>query len=317
MKKNKMLRISMISAACLIFGVILALLGFYNGARGIYLDKSGLHSAANQTKVTLDLNQVNSISADLADCSIELIPSDHFYLEYSKDAPHSLTRVEVESGTLYLEGSQGLSFNFLFAPESPVRLYYPINAPLNKVSIKTSSGSVKIHNIDSNYFHASDLEIDCTSGSARLNNVDAGNASLKTTSGSIRMEQCSFSSLECRASSGSITGIGVEGVLNCSTSSGSIRLEDITTYSLSLSASSGSIRAEGVCTGESELKATSGSIRFANHVRLNSCSYRLESTSGSRRVNDGLAPDWADRADADNQIFMSATSGSVRLYLDD
>ena len=131
------------------------------------------------------------------------------------------------------------------------------------------------------------------------------------------MEQCSFETLECHASSGSITGNRVAGAIRCSASSGSIRLEDITTSSLSLSANSGSIRTEGVCTGESELKTTSGSIRFMNHVPLNSCSYQLEATYGSCHVNDGRAPDWADRAGNSNHITMSATSGSVRLYLDD
>lgn len=317
MKKNKTLRITLVSTACLLFGVLLALLGYYHGARGVYWSKTGLHSAANQTKITLQLNDVNSIFADLADCSIELIPSDHFYLEYSKDAPHSLTRAEVEGGTLYLEGSSGLSFNFLFTAESPVRLYYPVNAMLDKVSIKTSSGSVRAEHVNSNSFYVNGLEINCTSGSVHLSGVDAGKASVKTSSGSIRMEQCSFETLECRASSGSITGSGVKGALDCSASSGSIRLEDITTPSLSLSASSGSIRAQGVCTGESELKATSGSVRFINHVPLGSCSYRLEATSGSCRVNDGRAPNFAERAGSVNQVTMSATSGSVRLYLDD
>ncbi len=136
------------------------------------------------------------------------------------------------------------------------------------------------------------LDIETTSGSVEVKeNVTLTDVDVSSSSGSIRFNEILAKNINLNSTSGSTRGslLDAEGDITIQSSSGSIGVDRITSSSADLDSTSGSIRgSEIICTGKVAMESSSGSINYDN---ISGSAIELKSTSGSIRGKELLGKD--------------------------
>ncbi len=136
------------------------------------------------------------------------------------------------------------------------------------------------------------LDIETTSGSVEVKeNVALTNVDVSSSSGSIRFNEILAKEINLSSTSGSTRGslLEAEGDITIQSSSGSIGVDKITGSSADLDSTSGSIRgSEVICTGKVTMESSSGSI---NYDGVSGNTIELKSTSGGIRGKELLGKD--------------------------
>ena len=131
-----------------------------------------------------------------------------------------------------------------------------------------------------------------------------GKLKIKSSSGSIRMEDLSLTSAEAVNTSGSIriTKCDVKDDIYTKNSSGSINFSGVTGADITATNTSGGVRMENVkASGKIEVESTSGSVRF-DDVKAED-NFSAKATSGSVKLEKVKC----------NDLTLKSNSGSIRL----
>ena len=174
---------------------------------------------------------------------------------------------------------------------------------VNDVYVKSSSGSIKLDDVNAKTIQAistsgsatiygssyDDMTVKVSSGSVKMEGTKASKADITASSGSIKLTDVTFDSLETHSNSGSLKAEGKIGKVNATVTSGSIKLSD----SIAL-------------TGESSFEAHSGSIKL---YLVPSPEYFFETKVSSGSIKNNLDSNRMGSV----PINIKATSGSIRV----
>lgn len=204
--------------------------------------------------------------------------------------------------------------------------------PVGEISIKTSSGDVKLKglagktNIESSSGYLTigtitgDTQLKTTSGDMNINEITGeiktesssgcltigtltGNAQLKTTSGDVEV-QCADGDIQIMTNSGTVKIPEGSGSRTISTTSGNITAGS-TEGSLQLKSQSGDVQAT-IQKGEGSLETTSGDVQL-----------RLEELAGTLNINSSSGyVDITLSAENEFEFMTSTSSGDIVTFFD-
>lgn len=194
-------------------------------------------------------------------------PSDKVILkEYmSKDEPRYYANVSQSKDSLTIRSGERPKLGIFTAFSAYAEIYLP-EAYMGDFYVKNTSGSIEF--VDK--MALADVNIDITSGSAKLNDIAAKELEIETSSGAIKYNDIKASDVDITTNSGSIKG------------------RDIVSDTSWIKSTSGGI-AIGEISGKADLKTTSGSITFDCSADVGDVT--VKSTSGRITVSvpKGLA----------------------------
>ena len=276
-----------------IAGICLMIGGFLLGAdTNISISDEGLKfDRDNDIQIVSrhDLNTISEINVNVASADIEIIPSDEYGFEIRGK---SLTYA-FENGRLTIEQEHSIFTWRLFGfhtESDSIKIYLPETAFLDSVNLKTSSGRILAETLNADL-----LSVDVTSGKTALQDLTVANFTAKCTSGSILIEDMTAESADITLTSGDLTVTGF--VSNGFTA-------DLTSGNASLS---------GDFNGENNISITSGNVSMDLKDAKTDYSRFINVTSGSVYI-DGQKGGGSDtNTGAENTLFITVTSGNVRL----
>ena len=172
------------------------------------------------------------------------------------------------------------------------------------------------------------LNVTCTSGSIRIDGMNAHNITAVANSGAIRLNDSQAENFTARATSGVIRGDNLrftDG--NFQTSSGGITLSNTHWQNLEVRCTSGVVRVTesqviNPASGTTTLQTSSGGVTLGIRGNRHDYNYSVSTSSGTARVNgesifngsiDTTSNLTANAGSGNHQISIRTTSGYARL----
>lgn len=242
----------------------------------------GLYEEPKMISLTYDdIGGFSSIDFDIASHGVILEKGEAFGLSYAEDFEGEFTAPSVTDGRLTLKQNntnpQGKSFFKYFQTNMDwVIGFWDGWEDLYKVRLTVPAD-----------FAFDKIKINCTSGSVRLEGINAGEADIRATSGYVSLED-----------------MEVAGKLDLYLTSGSLYLNDVKAEDIAATLTSGSAHFDKVTAGRIKALLTSGAARF-NLVAAENIEMRL--TSGSFHL-DGVTAD---------EMRAELTSGGLKVNSSD
>lgn len=293
----------LIAGGCSLAGLLLMIVAFI-AARGNLAELSTRNVQAVQKEYECSTDIIK-IDADITSDNLEIRTGDVEYISVSYyDRPEYNEYKITESGD-----SLGIRYVDLHPIEvmtidldledKPVIITVPESFS-GKVNISSSSGSIIAESIN-----VSSLDLENTSGSIRINDVDiATDAKLSNTSGGINVENLVCKNLTASNTSGgiSIENSNIYEKLDAKCNSGDISLRSVTVKKgARIATTSGTRYLEDVSAEYLNSDGSSGSLKAVDVTVKND--FSSSTTSGSVTL---------DRVESGNTIKISAASGDVR-----
>jgi DUF4097 and DUF4098 domain-containing protein YvlB len=275
----------------ILVGAMLCIIGWLMGFRGgsVFFENGRLtvhRSEGTHTPLSFsDSQEINHIIINTTMASVIIEPLRH--------GSPGVTLTNLEPNVLSIENGT-LTINTRLSER---RIYF-FNFGFNNNSTRRE---IRIHlPADANL---SQLEINCTSGTVRINDISAERINAVVTSGSIRAENITFNEGILRSTSGSVNLTNARWQnLRANSTSGSVRIADGEIIDIS-------------AHGETILNAVSGSVNLEIRGTREHFNYSLSTGSGTARINgeNQRGGTHVNHFDANHSISMSASSGSTRL----
>lgn len=293
----------LIAGGCSLAGLLLMIVAFI-AARGNLAELSTRNVQAVQKEYECSTDIIK-IDADITSDNLEIRTGDVEYISVSYyDRPEYNEYKITESGD-----SLGIRYVDLHPIEvmtidldledKPVIITVPESFS-GKVNISSSSGSIIAESIN-----VSSLDLENTSGSIRINDVDiVTDAKLSNTSGGINVENLVCKNLTASNTSGgiSIENSNIYEKLDAKCNSGDISLRSVTVKKgARIATTSGTRYLEDVSAEYLNSDGSSGSLKAVDVTVKND--FSSSTTSGSVTL---------DRVESGNTIKISAASGDVR-----
>jgi len=316
-------------------GLVLAVIGFTLGAgRSLYFDRTGVRVSGNEvTHITEhDLASFRNINIDAGFSDVEFVSSNAYGIEINSDYAELDWTLENDTLTISLVRSsrvQIINFNFSLRDRNYIRVFIPNDASFDTVTVKASSGDVRIGDI-----RATSVEVNITSGNIRLNDISSDYLQVGSTSGNItssaidtkdfihnirsgngRLQTINAERFSAELTSGdlSITE-GELGAVCITGQSGNITVNDITSQSTNVQLTSGDIRLSGDFSGETVAQARSGNVSVSTSGERNDYSFDLSVTSGTVRLDgERLRGGITSNPTLENHINITTTSGNITV----
>jgi len=332
---NNMKTIWKIIIIAIAAGLVLAIIGFTLGAsRSLYLDRSGVHIGGSETThiTEHDLASFRNINIDAGFSDVEFVSSNAYGIEINSDYAELDWTLENDTLTISLVRSsrvQIFNFNFSLRDRNYIRVFIPNDAAFDSVTVKASSGDVRIGDI-----RATSVEVNITSGNIWLNDISSDYLQVGSTSGNITSSAINTKDFihNIRSGNGRLQTINAErfsaeittgdlsitegelGAVNITGQSGNITVNDITSSSLNVQVTSGDIRLSGDFSGESAIQVRSGNVRVSTSRERNDHSFDLSTRSGTITFDgERLRNETTLRSSPilENHINITSTSGNV------
>jgi len=246
-------------------GLILSIIGLSLGAsRVLYLDRTGVKvSGGEVSQITeMNLSSFKNIYIDVGLSDIEFINSDRYgiYL-YGEDVEWIWT---LEGDLLRIVQNRSsrftiMNFDFIQNERCYAKIYLPDNVDLEAVTLKTSSGDIKLGS-----FSADKVEVTSSFGKIDLSNITSNQLQVKISSGNFTGLNIKTGNLvyDSKFGDGLFQTISADS-FRADSSSGDLQLTDCLFTEASISNTFGRITANGLTSTKSNIRASSGDINIA------------------------------------------------------
>lgn len=306
------------------------------------LDKKNAKEFIQEKQVIASISQIE-IDARYGD--IELIPSDHYYIEinylYWKDKPNYY----VKDGTLHFDDNQAFprSFSLNFEVHNYIKVYLPENAKIKQIELDDSSGDITVKGCISDI-----LKLNASYGDIFMDNVVVNEATINLSSGTSDVKNTNFSKLKYSNSYGDADFINVNGKENslseqqkfeefrCQMSSGDVTIKGLNCDSIDLDNSYGDIDCNKINGSQLDADLSSGDFEIRNsdveEIRINNSygdaafhlagSYNdynmdFDTSYGKIRVEDRLYKNHASiNNNSPKEIQADLSSGDIEVYFE-
>lgn len=336
----------LLSLSCILAGSFLMLAGtLFGGIPGFYLDRSGIHTSKeaaehklNTFHNTTELDAFDSLELDISYAEdVELIPSDHYAVEYRISGILEEPVCKVENGRLIFQETPSSPYNdariwFLYTepgssytrePEPGpyyVKIEYPADQHFTDVVIRMESGNLKLPamktdtldirndygNVSLESYDGNALNLYLSSGNLTAGTVTAEQTQLKNEYGNVSLEHYMGKSLEIRMSSGELSLGSAETeqteILN---EYGDVLISQASGGSLTAELDSGSFLSDRLDFHDLKVKNEYGTIRVRLPGEISGYSCQLQTEYGSILL-DGKRIINNDQDENENEIFYTS-----------
>lgn len=261
-----------------LLGILFITAGIMLGGRlyGISYGSNGLEVRSQLNNKTVmqtgnkSLSEFQDMEVRLEYADVEVIPSDHYGIEYCLDEKYKFT-YHVENKKLIVEQkskyningnltffSFGLNNDKMFSDEY-VKIYIPEGSALGNTSIKNESGDIILSNLK-----CEELTIVDSYGNINTGTISCKTLDTKLDSGDFKFDEISADSITIKDQYGNLDGDKIFGTkINMDMESGYINISDIAADNLSIASSYGNIDIDKQNIKEKlAIKAESGNISF-------------------------------------------------------
>ncbi|MDR0839997.1 MAG: DUF4097 domain-containing protein [Christensenellaceae bacterium] len=284
-----------------------------------------------------ELPAFDSLYLDMDLSRVELIPSDHYALDYNLPLQPNGQAVDIrqDGGALRIS-HQNDSFkyldtiNFGWLPRSNhrsdyIQITYDASKPLKLVDVKVSVGDVHLNGVD-----AEALSVYAALGKVEYSGT-AANASFKLDCGDfVGTVQADTAKLQVSLGAAKLTGSHIgqfTATMDCgdfsfkqgsllggsiTQSLGNIRLEDADIANMTLESDCGDISIAGAVTGNTTIRLDLGDINLTTRLPLSSYSYKVDMDLGNLQIDGQRAS--ASGGQGPNRLDIDSSTGDVRLY---
>ena len=326
-----------IGIALLIAGFVIAVLGLVLGAswKGLYLSRTGVNVIESEQFNVSEMYQstVKNIDINIQFSDVEFVNADEFGMEilaYNEDN----WSWELNNGALRIrEGNrQGFSIGILNTQRSYVKVFVPRGAQLDKVTVRTSSGDIKMGDFSANFVDINDdfgnvnissiasdaLTVSLSSGrfggvglnvktftyrnsfgNGIFQDVQAGKLMITCDSGDLELSRCGFGELKITNSFGNITAAGLNSLKT------------------NITSNSGEVNLEGEFSGETVIDSQFGNVKFSTSKPKEAYTYTIETSFGNVRIdNERFRDNTSVRSSgsSENSLRIEASSGDIEVY---
>jgi len=331
----KMKMIWKIIIIVIIVGMILSTVGFVTGAsRVLYFNRTGISVSGGEiSQITeMNLEQFRSVSVDIGFSDVEFVKSDKFGIDlYGMDMEWLWS---LEDGKLNITHNRSnqlhvVNLNFVTTGRNYVKIFLPADTELENVTIKTSSGDIKIGS-----FSADKVDVKSSFGDAVLSNITSNNLQAELNSGdftgtNINTGQFTFisrfgygqfhsvtaNSFKAESSSGDmrITGCAF-GEINATNRFGDIIASGFASSKTNIIASSGDVKITGDLSGETIVRTEFGDTKLTLSREKNDYSYEISVRFGDITYDGVRMRDQTSINSGtvmENHLKLSASSGDI------
>ncbi len=265
---KKIMRISLI---ILVAGIVLVVLGIILGGKpsfSIDLKKhkiyTNLDAVSEETVITGEFKNID-VKADTEDVEIILTEEESYKVEYRVMGREP--KIKEENGTLTIrEASQGfgvidfgMHLNF---PKTYIKIYVPVSAMLEEVTISTDTGDIQLNTLQASY-----IKLKSDTGNISANHIETSTLAMTTDTGNIAVDD----------------GKVEEGSTDSDT--GNIRMKDISIESLSIETDTGNIKMEKADIAQLEAKSDTGNVTCEVEGKEKEYGMKLKTDVGKIKVN--------------------------------
>ncbi|MBI9051589.1 MAG: DUF4097 family beta strand repeat protein [Anaerolineaceae bacterium] len=229
---------------------------------------------------TFQVDEIEQINVDVTIYPVHVIRTTagseiKFHL-YGRSSEDTELIADLHQGTVDVE------IRHKYRVHLPDRLYLDIYLPEDyekSLDINITTGSVELDDLDLTAFR-----LNTTTGGMKADHLNADDVSIRTTTGSIRINQLTANNLEIR---GSTSGVSID---ECVVETGVIKT------------TTGAIHVPEA-KGDFNIEASTGRVTFAMNT-LQEHTIRIKTTTGAIQVNDGSG-----------DFDLEASTGSVKLSM--
>jgi len=252
----------------IIVGLLLSVVGFFTGAsRIIYFSRSGVQVSGGEiSQITeTNLEQFRSVSVDVGFSDVEFVNSDSFGIDlYGHDMEWLWT---LEDGKLDITHDRSaqlhvVNLQFVTAERNYVKIFLPADTELEYVTIKTSSGDIKIES-----FRADNVDVRSSFGDATLNNITSNHLQADLSSGRFTGTNLATGRFDFkgRFGSGYFQSVTADSI-KADSSSGDLRFTDCAFGDFDATNRFGDITANGFVSSKTNIQASSGDVRITGDL---------------------------------------------------
>lgn len=294
MKKLTVIAVILLAAGLIIFSAAFAFAKF---------DFKALSSEEYITNTYYAENAFSDIEIDVDEFKVTLIPYDGDECKVVCTETEKLKiNVQTENGILKITQEDNRNWTDhvgVFLVEETVDVYLS-EKEYGTLRINNTSGSAVI----SDGLVFSELHTESTSGSVKCC-ADADILSIDNTSGSIKLEGVDASDINIKATSGSISlkSVEAENSITADASSGSITFDSVRCEALTVSASSGSVRLNDSDAADIDIRTSSGSVKG---TLLSNKVFVTDTSSGSVDVPASFEG---------GKCYIKTSSGSIEISI--
>ncbi|ERI06256.1 hypothetical protein HMPREF0083_05356 [Aneurinibacillus aneurinilyticus ATCC 12856] len=205
----------------IVFGVSMLLSILTSSVLGGALSKEG-----RQVR-TASLDNIENMNINMPSADVRIIPEDRQDVEavlQGRNVDKNQLSVKQSGNTLKVGLEQGKFQWFTFSDDLTLDLHIPQEYSRNMM-IKAGSGNIEFEGVDENRTTLEKLELDMSSGTATLDNLDVKLLKHKGSSGSIQIKNVTAEATDIDISSGDVELDHYSGSLRANLSSGDLRAE--------------------------------------------------------------------------------------------
>ena len=317
-------------------GLILSIIGLSMGAsRVLYFDRSGVHTSSTVSQVTvMNLDSFRNIDVDVGLSDVEFISSDRYGIAlFGADMEWIWT---LKGDLLKITHNRSsritiMDLDFIPSARNHVKIFIPESVDLETVTIKTSSGDIKLGSIT-----ADKVEVTSSFGKIDLSNITSNQLQVNISSGNFTGLNINTGSLvyDSKFGDGLFQTINAES-FRADSSSGNLELSDclfteagisntfgkitangLTSTKSNIRASSGNININGDFTGETIVHADFGEIKLTTSRIREEYSFDISVRFGSIRFDGDKLRDQAaitSGSTLENHLKITASSGDIEV----
>ncbi|MBR0599116.1 DUF4097 family beta strand repeat-containing protein [Sinanaerobacter chloroacetimidivorans] len=310
---NKAVKAVAIVGACMIaVGILLAGVGYITGGSqsihigrdGIQLsDRKGTISNGKMERFTDDLEAFHNIDADLGQYDVDLIPSDHYGLEYTYTGKKEDITYQVENDTLIIKEKDRVSvnidvldFSFSNADGYVMKIYYPKETKFEEVTIHCSAADLTYEklaaeklNLDLDFgrldLHevtADTISVEMNSGDCSLEQISGDKLHVANSFGKVTLKKGSFKTVEIDANSGDVVIQDTDAEsADLNLDFGKLSAKNFKTKGLKSESNSGDVNLQGAFSGQTEVTCSMGKVSVDTDIPKDQYSYELNTDMGS------------------------------------
>lgn len=335
-------KVAITAAGVVVAGILLAGIGFIlGGNKPIFIGPDGFQVGSNRSgdmeSFKTDLEQFQSIDADLSFYDVDLIPSDKYAIEgtYNKDA--GKPRVKVENGKLTVADNNDISFNLNIMgfhwndkDLARIKIYYPKDAEFKNIKITCNASDLVYENLkadaislnldlgklEAKNITANQLEVDLDSGDCILEKITADNLKATNDLGKISLSDSVLKTINMEADSGDIdisSTKAEQSILKLDL--GSLTVDGVDSKGMDVTSSSGDVKIKGKIQGLTKVRCDLGSVTVTTDLPKEQYNYELQVDLGQVYLGNDKVSSISSQngANLSNTMDIQADTGDIRV----
>lgn len=319
--KHSIKRISIIACGMIVTGILLAIIGFFAGAKfSIILTDSGLKAVGKEDRQVKDwtLEEFKNIDVDLADATIEVIPSNEYKLEIESLEGTNITH-EIQQDTLIIK-DETPNHKFTFAvnlvgyiQSTIIKVYVPQDQRFDHVTIANDFGDVKLDGLNTKK-----LTLDSNDGDIAINDIHSNVIVIENDLGDSTASNVKASefTLEINDGDAELSQIEIETSAALTNSLGDLSLNDFTSHDTKINSSDGEIDLDGELLGQTMIESSFGDIELDLLNKESELSYSIQNNFGDIEVNGNKFESKATNTrETENKLNITSNDTDIILTL--